>query len=130
MQQAKIKCEKTMEFTYQAESVIRGHHIYKTVWTPFIGEPLSLRIQDGNEQDSFAVTVIKNDNVVGHAPRQFSRVFYFFLSHDGTIDAEITENRKFGCGLEVPCLYTLTGKPKFIKHAKKLVKAKQLKTLS
>ena len=88
-----------------------------------------LRIEDGNEQDSFTVAVIKN-NIVGHAPRQFSRVFYFFLSHDGTIDAEITEHRKFGCGLEVPCLYTLTGKPKFIKRAKKLVKAKQLKTLS
>ena len=44
-----------MEFTYQVESVIRGHHIYKTVWTPFIGETLSLRIEDGNEQDSFAV---------------------------------------------------------------------------
>ena len=119
-----------MEFTYQVESVIRGHHIYKTVWTPFIGETLSLRIEDGNEQDSFAVAVIKNDNIVGHAPRQFSRVFYFFLSHDGTIDAEITGHRKFGCGLEVPCLYTLTGKPKFIKRAKKRVKAKQLKTLS
>ena len=118
-----------MEFTYQVESVIRGHHIYKTVWTPFIGETLSLRIEDGNEQDSFAVAVIKNDDIVGHAPRQFSRVFYFFLSHDGTIDVEITGHRKFGCGLEVPCLYTLTGKPKFIKRAKKLVKAKQLKTL-
>ena len=77
-----------MEFTYQVESVIRGHHIYKTVWTPFIGETLSLRIEDGNEQDSFAVAVIKNDDIVGHAPRQFSRVFYFFLSHDGTIDVK------------------------------------------
>ena len=47
-----------MEFTYQVESVIRGHHIYKTVWTPFIGETLSLRIEDGNEQDYFAVAVI------------------------------------------------------------------------
>ena len=103
--------------------------MYKTVWTPFIGETLSLRIEDGNEQDYFAVAVIKNDNIVGHTPRQFSRVLYFFLSHDGTIDAEITGHRKFGCSLEVPCLYTLTGKPKFIKRAKKLVKAKQLKTL-
>ena len=82
-----------MEFTYQIESVIRGHHIYKTVWIHFIGKTLSLRIEDGNEQDSLAVAVIKNDNIVGHTPRQFSRVFYFFLNHDGTIHAEITGHR-------------------------------------
>ena len=25
---------------YEKESVVRGHHIYKTVWTPVIGEEL------------------------------------------------------------------------------------------
>ena len=29
--------------TYEKASVIRGHHVYKTVWTPFIGEELPLK---------------------------------------------------------------------------------------
>ena len=29
--------------TYEKASVIRGHHVYKTVWTPFIGEALPLK---------------------------------------------------------------------------------------
>ena len=105
-----------MEFSFQLESAIGGHHIYNTVWTPCLGETLSLRIEDENQHDSFAVAIVKNDDVVGHAPRNLSRVFYFFLSHDGAISAEITGHRKFGCGLEVPCLYTLTGKPSVLRN--------------
>ena len=35
------------------------------------------------------MAVLKNDDIVGHAPQHLSRIFYFFLSHDGTIDAEV-----------------------------------------
>ena len=101
------------EFSFRLESIVRGHNVYKSVWTPFNGEILPLSIEDGNEHDSFAVAVLKDTVIVGHAPRELSRVFYFFLRHDGSINAEITGHRKFGCGLEVPCWYTLTGKPKF-----------------
>ena len=34
-----------MEFSFTFESVIGGHHVYKLVWTPFIGEVLSLKVQ-------------------------------------------------------------------------------------
>ena len=108
------------DFSFSLESVIRGHHIYKTVWTPFTGEILTLTIEEGNENDPFAVAVMK-DSVVGHAPRELARVFFFFLRHDGSISAEVVGHRKFGCGLEVPCKYTLQGKPKYIKRAKKLL---------
>ena len=77
--------------------------------------------EDGNEHDPHAVSILKDGAIVGHAPRELSRVFFFFLRHDGTITAEITGHRRFSCGLEVPCLYTLTGKPKYIKKAKKLL---------
>ena len=36
-----------MEYWLSFESVIRGHHVYKFVWTPFIGEILSLGAEDG-----------------------------------------------------------------------------------
>ena len=80
----------------------------------------------GNEHDAYAVNVVMDSTVVCHAPREVSRIFYYFLQHGGSITAKITGHRKFGHGLEVPCSYTLTGKPKYIKQAKKLLKvAKQ-----
>ena len=32
-----------MEFSFTFESVIRGHHVYKFVWTPFINDHFNLR---------------------------------------------------------------------------------------
>lgn len=113
------------DFSFQFSSVIRGHHVYKFVWTPYVGETLPLSPDEGNEHDVYSVGVIKDASVVGHAPRELSRIFYFFLRHDGTINAEVTGHRMFGRGLEVPCCYTLTGKPKYIKRAKKLLEDKQ-----
>ena len=111
------------EFSFRLESVIRGHHVYKTVWTPFLGETLPLGVEGGNSHDSYAVAILKDSEIVGHAPGELSRIFYFFLSHDGSIEAEVTGHRKFGRGLEVPCWYTLT---KYIKRAKKLLKANRI----
>lgn len=35
------------------DSVIHGHHVYKAVWTPFVGEELSLEQEHGNRHDFF-----------------------------------------------------------------------------
>ena len=43
---------------YCWESVIRGHHIYKTIWTPEIGEILRCEQETGNTEDSYAVSVV------------------------------------------------------------------------
>ena len=110
------------DFSFELSSVIRGHHVYKSVWSPSIGEVLSLQTDAENEHDAYAVGTIKDSTVVGHAPREVSRIFYFFLQHGGSIAAEVTGHRKFGHGLEVPCSYIFTGKPKYIKQAKKLLK--------
>ena len=36
--------------------VVRGHHVYKHIWTPGIGEELSVEKEPGNLHDSFAVS--------------------------------------------------------------------------
>ena len=105
---------------YTVESVVRGHHIYKSVWTPVIGETLTLQREDGNLEDEYAVAIMKTGTVVGHVPRELSRIF-FFLQHSGTIQCIITGHRKRGLGLEVPCSYKLFGKPKYIKKLVKLL---------
>ena len=40
---------------YEKESVIRGHHVYKSIWMPHMGEELIAKIDDNNEHDQYAV---------------------------------------------------------------------------
>ena len=45
-------------FEVQFTSVIRGHHIYKSVWTPTLGEKLNCREDDRKEakqHDEYAI---------------------------------------------------------------------------
>ena len=107
---------------FAVDSVVRGHHIYKSIWTPFLGEVLRAEMEEGNGEDRYAVAILKDGGiVVGHVPCSFSRTFYLFLRHGGSIECRITGHRKIGIGLEVLCTYTLSGKPKYIKRLVKLL---------
>ena len=54
-------------------SVVRGHHVYKAVWTPALREELIVKAEDGNAHDEHAMAVVKEGNVVGHMPRSLHR---------------------------------------------------------
>ena len=41
---------------FSNESVVRGHHVYKHIWTPGIDEVLS-----HNLNDNFGISVVKNE---------------------------------------------------------------------
>lgn len=101
-------------------SVVRGHHIYKNVWTPVIGEELTVLPEESNTHDPHAVVVGKGE-IVGHVPRELSRVFWHFINHSGEAICVINGNRKHGVGLEVPCVYKLKGKERIIKRMKRLL---------
>ena len=107
------------------ESTVRAHHVYKRTWTPLIGELLQTATEAGNGHDRFAVAVKKDDDVVGHVPREISKVAWFFIQHGGEITCEITGRRQRsgvpGKGLEVPCTYTFLGSPKMIKRLVKVL---------
>ena len=92
------------EYEFEKDSVVRGHHVYKDVWTPYLNEELQLQREAGNEHDQHAVAVVKSSTVVGHVPRTISRVCWFFLRR-GQIICRITGHRRRGNGLEVPCVY-------------------------
>ena len=65
--------------------MIRAHHLSIKFWTPYIGENLPLSCEEGNVYDTHAVAVREADSVVvGHVSREMSRVFQFFLQHEGT----------------------------------------------
>ena len=61
----------------------------------------------------YAVAVNKNGTVVGHVPRNFSALFFHFLTRSQNKDmAEVTGakvNRSARYGLEIPCLYRFYG---------------------
>ena len=46
--------------TYEKSSVVKGHHIYKFVWTPVIGEELQTKLEQNNEHDRHAVAVMRD----------------------------------------------------------------------
>ena len=62
---------------FLSSSVIRGHHIYKTVWSPSTGEILEAARELDNPHDHHTVCPIvrKTEVIVGHVPQRFGRVF-------------------------------------------------------
>ena len=108
---------------YSWESVIRGHHVYKAIWMPEIGEILKCKQERGNPEDLYGVSVLKDDTIVGHVPHEKSRVVWYFLEYDGTVTCQIIDGRKHGKGLEVPCMYRFTGKKRKIEKLRKLLPA-------
>ena len=54
------------------DSIVRGQHVYKTVWTPFLGEILTAISEPENNHDRHAVCVEKGKEIVGHVPRKLS----------------------------------------------------------
>ena len=60
--------------SFRIESVVHGHHVYKAVWSPYIEEELLVECEVNNIQDGFAVAILKNSMIIGHVPREISRV--------------------------------------------------------
>ena len=61
-------CDNQFKFS----SMIRGHHVYKDIFMPTIRKILQSRRELDNSYDSFAITIIENDTIVGHVPRNIS----------------------------------------------------------
>ena len=106
---------------YCLESVICGHHIYKRMWTPVVGEKLPISLEEDNENDPRAVAVLNCGVVVGHLPREKARTVWYFLKRGGSGTCEITGRRKKGKGLEVPCVYTFSGPSKLLKKLESIL---------
>ena len=96
---------------------------------PVLNEILQAKQEFDNEEDQYAVAVIKttpgtgrSDEVtVGHIPRStgISRMCWYFIQHDGEITCKVTGRRRRSDlpqgGMDVPCEYKFIGKKKHIK---------------
>ena len=85
--------------SFEADSCIRGHHIYKDIWTPLLGEKLPCTRETSNRKDPYAVCVLKSGSIVGHLPRKFSTACSMFLKKGGTIDYVVTGSRRYSADL-------------------------------
>ena len=94
------------------ESCVRGHRIYKDVWSPSLGEVLQCTPKFKNTKDRYAVAVVRRSRtVVGHIPRKITAASALFLARKGTICCEVTGTRCYfeglpQGGLEIPCKLT------------------------
>ena len=66
--------------SFSASGIIQGYHVYQRIWTPHVGEKVTMVREPGNEHDQFAVAVLKTETcTVGHLSREISRIA--FLRH-------------------------------------------------
>ena len=68
-------------------SVVRGFHVYKDIWTPIL-HPTQ------QEHGNPAVSNLKDDLILGHIPKELSRICWHFITRDGEVTCKITGHRQ------------------------------------
>ena len=99
-------------------SWIRGFHVYKDWWTPCFGDELALEREPENPKDKNAISVLKDNRVVGHIPlglantKDGAGLVKHFLSKQGTTGYVKVRgkavNRGGGHGMEIPYEYVFS----------------------
>ena len=112
------------EEMFSIVSVVRGHHICKSVWTPLLGERLPVRSETGNNH-KYAVSVVKHGGIVGHLTRELSRIVWQCILHGSQVTCEDTGKRKLRNALEVPCIYKFIGTKKLVSRIEELLYKKE-----
>ena len=71
------------------DSVVRGHHVYQAIWTPYSGEMLLAKKEPANAHDRRAVCIVTSEQtIVGHVPREVASISGSFLVMVGTLHAK------------------------------------------
>ena len=72
--------------TLHLETFIKGHHVYKDIWTPEQGEQLDVSMEPNNQMDKFAACVKINEKIEGHLKKgtsgRFAKTIFYSLRHD------------------------------------------------
>ena len=75
----------TVEISHETQ--IKGHHVYKDIWAPELGEQLEVQCEPENPVDKYAVCLkTSNGTIVGHLKKgksgRFAKtIFYYLRSH-------------------------------------------------
>ena len=98
-------------FEMYVEATVRGYHAYLDNASVRISEILACEMELDNSHYKYAVAIKNQDgNLVGHVPKELSRLFHKFLNDFGELEAECIGNRLNvgkGKGVEIPVDYRL-----------------------
>ena len=85
--------------------IVRGHHVYKNVWTPSIGERLQLHRQDDYDDNAVSVAREGRDYSRPRSPRDVTHILELHyawwelrMRDNGLVRCEITRKRTLGKG--------------------------------
>ena len=107
-----------LSFEIDFKTIIRGHHVYKSIWTSSIGQVLLAQPDERKEAldyDKYAVGIFKRHeedisklSLVGHVPVELSKLLNRFLKADtgNCIYVEVIGKRKREVGLVVPAKFS------------------------
>ena len=104
---------------YHLDSFVRGYHAYMDISIPIVGdENFCLKSENENQHDKFAVAIVLEERIVGHVPKNLSKIFHQFMKiPNGAIGCKVTGkrvNRGVGYGLEIPVQYRFIGVKKAV----------------
>jgi len=72
---------ESFEFAF----AVRGYHIYKEIWEPNVRDKFVALRELHNQFDKYAIKVLNGEEKVGHLPREYSRIAWYFLARGGLI---------------------------------------------
>ena len=110
--------EKFYEVKFNAP--IRGYHIYKETWTPRKNQLLHC-FKDNREvalqHDEYSIGIYDDLNLVGHAPKEISKLLHQFLDADrkNKVVVNVSGKKRKELGLVIPGIYRVISGDK--KHA-------------
>ena len=110
----------TMATSFRIESTVRGHHVYKASWSPYIGEELPVQCEVNNIHDDFAVAVEQQycrsctmgnfQSLLVLPAQEWQRDDLYIVNSDRR------RSEVDGKGLVVPCVYIFKGKQKHLER--------------
>ena len=68
---------------------------------------LQCKKERGNLNDSYAVSIMKDDTIVGHIPLK-NCVWCGILLKVRVVTSQVTNQGKYGTDLEIPCIYVVS----------------------
>ena len=74
-----------INISFEFDNCVRGHHIYKDVWTPVVNDGLNYRREEENVSDPYTVAIIKSGNIVGHTPCWMSTACSLFIQKGSAV---------------------------------------------
>ena len=86
--------ESGVRFT---DSVIQGYHVYKEIQEASCGQIFPCLQETGNALDPFAVSIVRDGDIIGHVPRKISAAYPLFssLQNRGSIKCTVPGSRQF-----------------------------------